>query len=160
MSSSGENRKFIQIFNKYDPCCFSGTEYITYENEIKQIISNLGHGQFEIFLDEWKDRINKKNNLDELNELISLSLKLIRENPTGIDEETLMKKLETSKESFERVCGDALKEIMGKYDDQGGPDEYYDEYYDEYDNYEGNYDEYDNYDDYQGDYGDEFSWWC
>jgi hypothetical protein len=52
MSSYGENRGQLQIFNKYDPCCFSGTEYITYENEIKQIISNLGHGQFEIFLDE------------------------------------------------------------------------------------------------------------
>jgi len=52
MSSYGENRGQLQIFNKYDPCCFSGTEYITYENEIKQIISNLGHGQFEMFLDE------------------------------------------------------------------------------------------------------------
>jgi len=52
MSSYGENRGQLQIFNKYDPCCFSGTGYMSYENKIQQIISDLGQGQFEIFLDE------------------------------------------------------------------------------------------------------------
>jgi hypothetical protein len=36
-------------------------------------------------------------------------LKLIRENSTGIDEETLMKKLETSEENFERVLPRILR---------------------------------------------------
>lgn len=51
MASYGENREQLQIFNKYDPCCFSGTGYTTYENEIKKSISELGKGKFEVFLD-------------------------------------------------------------------------------------------------------------
>ncbi len=35
MNSYGDDRKFIQIFNKYDSCCFSGELYKSYENEIK-----------------------------------------------------------------------------------------------------------------------------
>ena len=53
--------------------------------------------------------MNKKYSLDKLNELISLSLKIIRENPAGIDERTLMKKLETNKENFERVLPRILR---------------------------------------------------
>ena len=52
MSSFGDNRKSIQIFNKYDPCCFSGEFYKTYENEIKETVSQLKKGYFEIYLDE------------------------------------------------------------------------------------------------------------
>ena len=52
MSSSGENRKFIQIFNKYDPCCFSGELFRTYENEVSDVVSKLDNGHFEIFLDD------------------------------------------------------------------------------------------------------------
>ena len=32
MSSHGENREFVQIFNKYDPCCFAGTIYELYDD--------------------------------------------------------------------------------------------------------------------------------
>ena len=52
MSSYGEDRKFIQIFNKYDSCCFSGEFYETYENEIKESLFTLNHGDFDIFLDD------------------------------------------------------------------------------------------------------------
>ena len=52
MSSFGDNRKSIQIFNKYDSCCFSGEFYKTYENEIKETVSQLKKGYFEIYLDE------------------------------------------------------------------------------------------------------------
>ena len=52
---------------------------------------------------------NKEDSLDELNKLISLSLKIIRENPAGIDQRTLMKKLETSEENFERVLPRILR---------------------------------------------------
>jgi len=52
MNSYGENRKFIQIFNKYDSCCFSGEFYKTYETEVKDTLSKLDGGHFDIFLDD------------------------------------------------------------------------------------------------------------
>jgi pimeloyl-ACP methyl ester carboxylesterase len=52
LDSYGENRKHVQIFNKYDPCCFSDPPFETYENEIKSVLSKLGQGSFAIYLDE------------------------------------------------------------------------------------------------------------
>jgi len=52
MASYGENRKLVQIFNKFDPCCFSGNYYITYENEVKTKLFTLGKGSFEVYLDD------------------------------------------------------------------------------------------------------------
>ena len=44
--------RYDEIFNKYDSCCFSGEFYKTYENEIKETVSQLKKGYFEIYLDE------------------------------------------------------------------------------------------------------------
>jgi len=52
MASYGEQRKFVQIFNKYDPCCFSGELYKTYKNVIKQKMEFLQNGVFEVYLDD------------------------------------------------------------------------------------------------------------
>jgi hypothetical protein len=52
MAAYGDNKKFVQIFNKYDPCCFAGDLYKIYEDEIKQKILKLGKGTFEIYLDD------------------------------------------------------------------------------------------------------------
>lgn len=52
INSYGDNRKFVQVFNKYDSCCFSGDLYKSYENEIKESISVLKKGYFEIYLDD------------------------------------------------------------------------------------------------------------
>jgi hypothetical protein len=52
LGSFGEGRTQLQVFNKNDPCCFSGTAYKTYENIIQDSIANLGKGQFKVFLDE------------------------------------------------------------------------------------------------------------
>ena len=52
ISSYGEDKKFIQIFNKYDTCCFSGEFYKTYENEVKEVLSKLNSDHFDIFLDD------------------------------------------------------------------------------------------------------------
>lgn len=52
MSAYGDNKKFVQIFNKYDPCCFSGEFYKIYEDEIKQKVSELKRGTFEVYLDD------------------------------------------------------------------------------------------------------------
>jgi len=52
MAAYGDHRKHMQIFNKYDPCCFGGLVSKTYENEVKSKISSLNEGNFEIFIDE------------------------------------------------------------------------------------------------------------
>ena len=62
MSSYGDDRKFTQIFNKFDPCCFAGTLYTYYEDSIKQKINQLGKGDFVIFLDD----SHKKHEISEL----------------------------------------------------------------------------------------------
>ena len=52
MSSYGQNREFVQVFNKYDPCCFSGTLFHVYENNVKDILHKLNSGTFDIILDD------------------------------------------------------------------------------------------------------------
>lgn len=52
MASYGENREQLQIFNKYDPCCFAGDSFTTYESEIKKSLSKLGMGTFSVYLDD------------------------------------------------------------------------------------------------------------
>ena len=52
LSGYGEGSKHIQIFNKNDPCCFSGNGYETYEFIIKDKISQLGNGDFHVLVDD------------------------------------------------------------------------------------------------------------
>jgi pimeloyl-ACP methyl ester carboxylesterase len=52
LASIGENRKHVQIFNKNDPCCFSGDVRGIYDIKIKSILQELGKGHFEIYLDD------------------------------------------------------------------------------------------------------------
>ena len=52
MSSSGTEREHIQIFNKFDPCCFSGITSSPYYDEITNSIIPLDSGNFEIILDD------------------------------------------------------------------------------------------------------------
>ena len=52
LSAYGDGRKHIQIFNKNDPCCFSGNGYDTYESVVKDRILQLGKGDFQIFEDD------------------------------------------------------------------------------------------------------------
>lgn len=61
MGSYGDGREQVQVFNKYDPCCFSGLGYQTYENEVKKTVSKLGKGKFEIFLDD----TNKQHSISD-----------------------------------------------------------------------------------------------
>jgi len=51
LGSYGENRKQIQILNKYDSVCCGGIGYLTYEGEIKKIMNDL-EGEFEVYLDD------------------------------------------------------------------------------------------------------------
>ena len=52
LSGYGDDRKHVQIFNKNDPCCFSGNGYETYELVIKDKMLQLGKGNFQIFVDD------------------------------------------------------------------------------------------------------------
>jgi len=52
MASSGTDRKHIQIFNKYDSCCFDGDPFLVYEEKIKKTLENFDEGYFEIYLDD------------------------------------------------------------------------------------------------------------
>ena len=52
MDSHGENRELVQIFNKYDPCCFSGDLYLDYESVVSNKVNSLGPGSFKIFIDD------------------------------------------------------------------------------------------------------------
>ena len=52
LGSYGENRKQFQFFNKFDPCCFSGTLSNTYSDFIKNRLSELGSGEFDTYIDE------------------------------------------------------------------------------------------------------------
>ena len=52
LGAYGDGRKHIQIFNKNDPCCFSGDGNETYEFVIKDRILQLGKGNFQIFIDD------------------------------------------------------------------------------------------------------------
>jgi len=52
LSAYGDDRRHVQIFNKNDPCCFSGNGYETYEFVIKDKIFQLEKGNFQIFIDD------------------------------------------------------------------------------------------------------------
>jgi len=52
LGAYGDGRQHVQIFNKNDPCCFSGDGNETYEFVIKDRISQLGKGNFQIFIDD------------------------------------------------------------------------------------------------------------
>lgn len=51
LASSGDNRKFIQIFNENDPCCFSGDPRGYYDELIQNRLSQFSNGTFSIFID-------------------------------------------------------------------------------------------------------------
>ena len=52
LGAYGDGRQHVQIFNKKDSCCFSGDGNETYEFVIKDRISQLGKGNFQIFIDD------------------------------------------------------------------------------------------------------------
>ena len=52
LSSVGEHRKQLQIFNKNDPCCLGGESFRSYEGAIDERVKSLGSGgAFAVYLD-------------------------------------------------------------------------------------------------------------
>ena len=52
MSSSGNDREHIQIFNKYDPCCFAGNFPLHIYDNMRQSVIPFNSGNFEIMIDD------------------------------------------------------------------------------------------------------------
>ena len=52
MSSSGSDRQHIQIFNKYDPCCFAGENSSYAFDSIQQSVDEFYSTNFEIIIDD------------------------------------------------------------------------------------------------------------
>ena len=52
MSSYGENRKHVQIYNKFDPCCFAISSFDLFENSMIEYLSKFNSGNFDIIIDD------------------------------------------------------------------------------------------------------------
>jgi|SRR6185436_6568992 len=61
MDAFGTDRKFVQVFNKYDPCCFPGEKYKLYETALQKKMQELGKGSFEM----WFDKTQSKHAISE-----------------------------------------------------------------------------------------------
>lgn len=61
LASHGKSRQQIQVFNKYDPCCFSGISFRTYEGAVEKKVKLLGAGKFGVWLDDthYEHKISK-----------------------------------------------------------------------------------------------------
>mgnify|MGYP000520686087 CR=1 FL=1 len=51
LGASGSDRKQLQIINQYDSCCFAGRKWETYRDIVRNRVSVLGGGEFDLFLD-------------------------------------------------------------------------------------------------------------
>jgi hypothetical protein len=51
MGSYGNGREQLKILNKCDSCCYYGISYQVFEDDVKQVMRELGSGSFEVYLD-------------------------------------------------------------------------------------------------------------
>lgn len=52
LGAYGAGRRQIQVFNKFDDCCFAGVRFRTYLDHVKDAVTRLGAGAFDVFLDD------------------------------------------------------------------------------------------------------------
>ena len=52
LGTYGGERRQLQVLNRYDPCCFSGTNYVQYEEEVARTAQRVGSGSFRVFSDD------------------------------------------------------------------------------------------------------------
>jgi pimeloyl-ACP methyl ester carboxylesterase len=71
LGAYGEDRQLVQIFNKNDPCCFSGEISSLYYNSVTNVLQHLGSGSFEILIDENYSHSISDNTLKKIHEYIS-----------------------------------------------------------------------------------------
>lgn len=56
LGASGPGRGQLQIFNKYDRCCFAGERALIYEPTVRSAVSRLGTGTFDVVIDDTHPR--------------------------------------------------------------------------------------------------------
>ncbi|MEN8194429.1 MAG: PA14 domain-containing protein, partial [Bacteroidota bacterium] len=52
LGAYGDHRKQVQVVNKYDACCFSGTKWKTYYPEVFSRVKKLNKGTWDLWLDD------------------------------------------------------------------------------------------------------------
>src|SRR5205807_2152948 len=52
MGSQGVNRAQLQILNLYDPCCFYGSNYVYWVDDVKTKVQELRTGNYDFFSDD------------------------------------------------------------------------------------------------------------
>jgi hypothetical protein len=52
LGSHGKDRKFVQIYNKYDSCCWDGDYFNIFEEIVKEKNMKLGGGYYDVILDD------------------------------------------------------------------------------------------------------------
>ena len=52
LGAAGPDRAQVQIFNRFDRCCFAGTRGKLFESAIQEAISEIGAGRFMVLIDE------------------------------------------------------------------------------------------------------------
>jgi len=52
MSSYGSDREFVQIFNKYDTCCFFDESYEIYGETLQNFVHENNYGKFTLIVDD------------------------------------------------------------------------------------------------------------
>ena len=52
LGTYGHGRRQIQVLNRYDWCCFGGTEYVLYEEHVSRTAERVSNGSFSVFVDE------------------------------------------------------------------------------------------------------------
>lgn len=52
LSAAGEGRRYLQIFNRYDRCCFRNVKGRHYEAALRDRMAALGDGRFSVHIDE------------------------------------------------------------------------------------------------------------
>lgn len=56
LGATGAGRRQVQIFNRYDTCCFAGPRALLYERAVQEAVAAVGSGEFDVVLDETHPR--------------------------------------------------------------------------------------------------------
>ena len=56
LASSGSGRRQMQIFNRYDSCCYNNSKGKLYETSIQRAVQRCCHGRFDVVVDETHTR--------------------------------------------------------------------------------------------------------
>ena len=62
LGSIGPGRKQMQMYNEFDPCCFSGRKAEHFGPTVKQVVQQFKQGSFDIFIDS----VNRKHSISEV----------------------------------------------------------------------------------------------